>query len=193
MAATPLPITGDDAADSLLAENPFALLLGMMLDQQVSMEWAFRAPATLTDRMGDELTPTALIALGPDEVEALFRVKPALHRYPGSMGKRAHQLAALVVEDYDGDAAAIWTTAPDAAELYRRIRALPGFGEEKARIFLALLAKRFDAAPAGWQEHAGPFADDMPRSAADVSSEESLQEVRAWKKAQKARGKSKAD
>ena len=193
MAATPLPITGDDAADSLLAENPFALLLGMMLDQQVSMEWAFRAPATLTDRMGDELTPTALIALGPDEVEALFRAKPALHRYPGSMGKRAHQLAALVVEDYDGDAAAIWTTAPDAAELYRRIRALPGFGEEKARIFLALLAKRFDAAPAGWQEHAGPFADDMPRSAADVSSEESLQEVRAWKKAQKARGKSKAD
>ena len=193
MAATPLPITGDDAADSLLAENPFALLLGMMLDQQVSMEWAFRAPATLTDRMGDELTPTALIALGPDEVEALFRVKPALHRYPGSMGKRAHQLAALVVEDYDGDAAAIWTTAPDAAELYRRIRALPGFGEEKARIFLALLAKRFDAAPAGWQEHAGPFADDMPRSAADVSSEESLQDVRAWKKAQKAKGKSKAD
>ena len=193
MAATPLPITGDDAADSLLAENPFALLLGMMLDQQVSMEWAFRAPATLTDRMGDELTPAALIALGPDEVEALFRVKPALHRYPGSMGKRAHQLAALVVEDYDGDAAAIWTTAPDAAELYRRIRALPGFGEEKARIFLALLAKRFDAAPAGWQEHAGPFADDMPRSAADVSSEESLQDVRAWKKAQKARGKSKAD
>ena len=165
----------------------------MMLDQQVSMEWAFRAPATLTDRMGDELTPAVLVALGPDEVEALFRVKPALHRYPGSMGKRAHQLAALVVEDYDGDAAAIWTTAPDAAELYRRIRALPGFGEEKARIFLALLAKRFDAAPAGWQEHAGPFADDMPRSAADVSSEESLQDVRAWKKAQKARGKSKAD
>ena len=157
------------------------------------MEWAFRAPATLADRLDGELTPTVLAELGPDEVEAVFRAKPALHRYPGSMGKRAHQLAVHIVEDYDGDTAAIWTTAPDAAELYRRIRALPGFGEEKARIFLALLAKRFDAAPAGWQEHAGPFADDTPRSAADVSSDESLQEVRAWKKAQKAKGRSKAD
>jgi uncharacterized HhH-GPD family protein len=193
MTSAPLPITGDDAADALLAENPFALLLGMMLDQQVPMEWAFRSPATLADRIDGALTPSALAALGPDEVEARFRAKPALHRYPGSMGQRAHKLAVHIVEEYDGDTASIWTTSGDAGELYKRIRALPGFGEDKARIFLALLAKRFDAAPPGWQEHAGPFGDDNPRSAADVDSEESLSDVRAWKKAQKAKGKSKSD
>lgn len=192
MSDRPLPITGDDEADALLADNPFALLLGMMLDQQVPMEWAFRSPATLADRLDGELTADLLAALGPDEVEARFRDKPALHRYPGSMGKRAHKLAQHIVDEYDGDTEAIWTTADDAAVLYKRLRALPGFGEEKARIFLALLAKRFDRAPEGWQEHAGPFGDDNPRSAADVSSEETLNEVRAWKKAQKAKGKSKA-
>ena len=192
MAATPLPVTGDDAADSLLAENPFALLLGMLLDQQVPMEWAFRAPATLTDRLGDELTPTAWSR------SALTRSKPSSGTSRRCTATRDRWASGPISSParrrgLRRDAAAIWTTAPDAAELYRRIRALPGFGEEKARIFLALLAKRFDAAPAGWQEHAGPFADDMPRSVADVSSEESLQEVRAWKKAQKAKGKSKAD
>lgn len=193
MTSAPLPITGDEEADALLAENPFALVLGMMLDQQVPMTWAFRSPATLAARIDGDLTPSTLVALGPDEVEARFREKPALHRYPGSMGKRAHQLAVHIVEEYDGDTAAIWTTATDAGALYRRLRALPGFGEEKARIFLALLAKRFDAAPDDWQEHAGPFADAMPRSAADVADDESLNEVREWKKAQKAKGKSKSD
>jgi uncharacterized HhH-GPD family protein len=193
MTSTPLPITGDDDADALLAENPFALLLGMMLDQQVPMEWAFRSPATLADRLVGDLSPTTLAELGPDEVEARFRDKPALHRYPGSMGKRAHKLATHIVDEYDGDTAAIWTTADDAGDLYKRIKALPGFGEEKARIFLALLAKRFDRAPDGWQEHAAPFGDENPRSAADVHDEASLRDVRAWKKAQKAKGKTKSD
>jgi uncharacterized HhH-GPD family protein len=193
MATAPLPITGDDDADALLGENPFALVLGMMLDQQVPMEWAFRSPAVLADRVDGDLTPATLVALGPDEVEAKFREKPALHRYPGSMGKRAHKLAVHIVEEYDGDTAAIWVTADDAGDLYKRLKALPGFGEEKSRIFLAVLAKRFDAAPPDWQEHAGPFADHIPRSAADVDSEASLDDVRAWKKAQKAKGKAKTD
>jgi uncharacterized HhH-GPD family protein len=190
---TPLPITGDDDADALLADNPFALVLGMMLDQQVPMEWAFRSPATLAGRLGGDLTPARLAALAPDEVEARFREKPALHRYPGSMGKRAHKLATHIVDEYDGETEAIWTTAADAGDLYRRIKAMPGFGEEKSRIFLALLAKRFEVAPDGWREHAGPFGDTNPRSAADVYDDASLQDVRAWKKAQKAKGKSKSE
>ena len=193
MTTLPLPITVDDDANALLATNPFALLLGMMLDQQVPMTWAFRSPATLAERLTTDLTPDALAALGADGVEKKFREKPALHRYPGAMGKRAHALAEHIVDEYDGDTEAVWTTAEGAGELYERIRALPGFGEEKSRIFLALLAKRFDRAPEGWQEHAGPFADDKPRSAADVHDDESLQAVRAWKKEQKARGRAKAE
>ncbi|MEL7210000.1 MAG: HhH-GPD-type base excision DNA repair protein [Actinomycetota bacterium] len=193
MTDVPLPITGDADADALLAENPFALLLGMLLDQQVPMEWAFRSPASLADRLDGELTPSRLAEMGEDDVEAVFRQKPALHRYPGSMGKRAHALAVHVVDEYGGDTASIWAGAADAGELYRRLRDLPGFGEEKSRIFLALLAKRFDAAPTDWKDHAGPFGDDVPRSAADVDSEDTLQEVRAWKKAQKAKGKKKTD
>lgn len=190
-AADPLPITGDSDADRLLAENPFALLLGMLLDQQVPMEWAFRGPATLRDRLDGDLTPATLAALGPEAVEERFRAKPALHRYPGSMGRRAHQLACHIVEQYDGDASAIWAAAEDADELFRRLLALPGFGEEKARIFLAVLAKRFDRAPADWRELAGPFGDDTPRSVADVADATSLSAVREWKKAQKAKGKRK--
>lgn len=187
----PLPITGDPEADRLLAENPFALLLGMLLDQQVPMEWAFRGPATLEGRLDDDLTPATLADLGSDAVEQLFRDKPALHRYPGSMGGRAHQLARHIVDDYDGDAQAIWAEANDAGDLYRRLLALPGFGEEKARIFLAVLAKRFDEAPADWREHAGPFGDETPRSVADVADAGSLGSVREWKRAQKDKGKRK--
>jgi uncharacterized HhH-GPD family protein len=192
MAAVTLPVTGDADADRLLATDPFALLLGMLLDQQVPMEWAFRGPATLRDRLGG-LDARAIASMPVDDVDAVFRAKPALHRYPGSMAKRTHALAEHVVEHYDGDAAAIWTTAADATVLLARLRALPGFGEEKAKIFLAVLGKRLRVAPQGWEDVAVPFSDGEPRSIADIDSPEALERVRAFKQAKKAKGKGKAD
>jgi uncharacterized HhH-GPD family protein len=188
-----LPVTGDADADALLGSDPFALLLGMMLDQQVPMEWAFRGPATLRDRLGGTLDVAKIAAMSPDELDVVFRDKPALHRYPGSMAKRAHALATHIVENYDGDTAAIWTTAPDAGELFARLRALPGFGEDKAKIFLAVLGKRLAVAPTGWEQFAKPFSDSRPRSVADIDSPEALKRVRAFKQEQKAKGKGKAD
>jgi uncharacterized HhH-GPD family protein len=188
-----LPVTGDADADALLGSDPFALLLGMMLDQQVPMEWAFRGPATLRDRLGGTLDVAKIAAMSPDELDVVFRDKPAQHRYPGSMAKRAHALATHIVENYDGDTAAIWTTAPDAGELFARLRALPGFGEDKAKIFLAVLGKRLAVAPTGWEQFAKPFSDSRPRSVADIDSPEALKRVRAFKQEQKAKGKGKAD
>jgi uncharacterized HhH-GPD family protein len=186
-----LPITGNPADDQLLADDPLALTLGMLLDQQVPMEWAFRSPARLRERLGGRLDAAEIAAMGPEAVAAVFSEKPALHRFPGSMGKRAHALCQHLVDHHGGDAADVWEGAADAADLDARVRALPGFGEDKSRIFIALLAKRFDRAPAGWEEFAGPFADETPRSIADVSSEATLLDVRAWKKAQKAMGRKK--
>jgi uncharacterized HhH-GPD family protein len=188
-----LPITGDPEADQLLVENPLALLIGMLLDQQVPMGWAFRGPFTLKERLGGSLDAETIAAMGPDKIEAVFRDKPAMHRYPGSMGQRTHALCVYVVEHYGGDAGAIWRGAPSGQEVYRRLRELPGYGDEKAKIFLAILGKRLDVAPKGWQEFAGPFGDDNPRSVADIDSPENLQRVRAWKQAQKAAKKSKAE
>lgn len=187
-----IPITGDPAADELLVRDPLALLVGMLLDQQVPMEWAFRGPSTLRERLG-ALDATAIAVMPVESVEAVFREKPALHRYPAAMAKRTHALCVHLVEHYDGRADAIWTTTDDPRELFDRLRALPGYGEEKARIFLAILGKRLHVAPAGWEEYAGPFGDGQPRSVADVDSAESLQRVRAWKQAQKAKGKSKSE
>jgi uncharacterized HhH-GPD family protein len=186
-----LPVTGDADADALLVADPFALLVGMLLDQQVPMEWAFRGPLSLRERLGT-LDPATIAAMSADDVEAVFRAKPALHRYPGSMAKRTHALATHVVEHFDGDAAAIWTTTDDPAELSRRLRDLPGYGEEKAKIFLAILGKRLGVAPPGWEGYAVPFSDDEPRSVADIDSPEALQRVRAFKQAKKAQGKTKA-
>ena len=188
-----LPITGQPDADRLLVENPFALLLGMLLDQQVPMEWAFRGPYTLEQRLGATLDASTLAALGEEKVEALFREKPALHRYPGSMGKRAYALAAHVVEHYDGDTAAIWRDAPSGEEVYRRLRVLPGYGEEKSKIFLAILGKRLGVAAPGWETAAAPFSDTTPRSVADVDSPEALARVREFKQARKAAKRTKAD
>jgi uncharacterized HhH-GPD family protein len=187
------PVTGDPAADQLLVDDPFALLLGMLLDQQVPMEWAFRGPSTLRDRLGGTLDAGSIAAMGPEAVEIVFREKPALHRYPGSMGKRAHALAQHVVDEYDGDAARIWTTTSDPAEVFARLRALPGFGEDKAKIFLAVLGKRFGVAPDGWERYASPFSDAQPRSVADVDSPTALQRVRAFKQEMKKQGKGKGD
>lgn len=193
MASGTLAVTGDDAADALVNTEPLALLLAMMLDQQVPMEWAFMGPLRLQERLGGPLDAKAIAAMDPDDLEAAFKEKPALHRFPGSMAKRAQDLSQHLVDNYDGDAAKVWTGAADADVLFERLTAIPGYGEEKSKIFIAILAKRFGEQPSGWQEYAGPFADDTPRSVADIDGPESLDTVRQWKKAQKAKGKSKQD
>jgi uncharacterized HhH-GPD family protein len=190
-----IPVTSDEDANRFLVEDPLALLIGMLLDQQVPMEWAFRGPYTLRERLGggDRLDASAIAALGPDKVEELFRAKPALHRFPGSMGKRTHALCQYIVDEYGGDAGAVWRDASTGNELLERLEALPGYGQEKARIFLAILGKRLGVAPPGWEEAAAPFSDATPRSVADIDSRESFQRVREWKRMQKAQKKSKAD
>lgn len=188
-----LRITGNDEADELLNTNPLALLIGMLLDQQVPMEWAFLAPLRLQERLGGRLDAAEIATYDPDKFVALFKGPPALHRFPGSMGKRVQALCAHVVEHYGGEADAVWRDAATGEELIGRLRALPGYGDEKAKIFTALLAKRLDVRPPGWQEQAGPFADDTPRSVADIDSTDALTKVRAWKQQQKAKGKGKQD
>jgi uncharacterized HhH-GPD family protein len=185
----PVYINGGEP-DELLNQNPFALLVGMLLDQQVSIEWAFRAPATLKERLG-HLDPTRIAAMEPDDLVAVFLQRPALHRYPVAMARRVHALSAAVAEHYQGDAAGIWTGAKSGAALLARLNALPGFGDEKAMIFLAVLGKRLDVRPPGWQAAAGPFGDRTPRSVADSADLDSLQRVRRWKQAQKAAKKDK--
>lgn len=185
-----LPITGNPDADQLLVDDPLALLLGMLLDQQVPMEWAFTGPFTLRERLG-HLDAGKIAAMPVEEFVDVCREKPAIHRFPKSMGERAHAVCEHVVDTYDGRAERLWTDAADARDLYDRLRAVPGYGDEKTKIFIAILAKRFGIRPEGWEDVAGPFADDTPRSVADVSSEDALLEVRKWKKAQKAAKKSK--
>jgi uncharacterized HhH-GPD family protein len=196
MAAEPapkIPITGDTNADLLLEQDPLALLFGMLLDQQVPMEWAFKGPATLKERLGGKLDCAEIAAMDPDAVAKAFCDKPAVHRFPGSMAKRAHALCQYIVEEYGGDPAAIWTTAADGDEALKRLKALPGYGEEKAKIFLAILGKRLHVAPPGWEEAAAPFSDTEPRSVADVADADTLHAVRGWKKAMKAAKRSKQD
>lgn len=188
-----LAVTGETDADQLLLDDPFALLLAMMLDQQIPMEWAFKSPLRLKERIGNDFSAERLAVLNPDAAETAFKEKPALHRFPGSMARRAQDLARHIVENYNGNAAEIWGNANSGEELLARLKALPGYGDEKARIFVALLAKRFGIKPSGWEHAAGPFADDAPRTVADIDSPEALAEVRAWKKAQKAKGKAKSD
>src|SRR6056297_834056 len=191
MAGT-LYITGDTEADTLLNRNADALLIGMLLDQQVPMEWAFAGPATLQQRLG-HLDTEKIAAMVVEEFVSICCEKPAIHRFPGSMGKRIHAVCEALVADLDGDAANIWNGVDDAAEVYDRLRALPGYGDEKTKIFIALLAKTQGVQPDGWRDAAGKFGDDTPRSVADVHDEVSLGEVRDWKKAQKAAKKDKQD
>ncbi len=193
-APTPvIPVTNNDDANSFLVSDPLALLIGMLLDQQVPMEWAFLGPWTLRERLGGSLDAATIAAMSEDEVNDVFRSKPALHRYPGSMATRTHALCQFIVEHYDGDAEAIWKPLPDGAELYRRLRELPGYGDEKSRIFMAILAKRLGLAAKGWEEAAEPFSDDVPRSVADIDSAEGLARVREFKKAKRAAGQAKTD
>jgi uncharacterized HhH-GPD family protein len=191
MAGT-LYITGDTAADKLLNTNANALLIGMLLDQQVPMEWAFAGPATLKQRLG-HLDPKKIAAMDVEEFVSICCEKPAIHRFPGSMGKRIHAVCEVLVADYKGNAANIWKGVDSGDELYRRLRALPGYGDEKAKIFIAILAKSQGVELDGWRDAAGKFGDDTPRSVADVHDEASLGKVREWKKAQKAAKKDKQD
>jgi uncharacterized HhH-GPD family protein len=168
-------------------------MIGMLLDQQIPMEWAFAGPLKLRERMGGRLDAAEIAAADPAKFEAIFKGPPALHRFPGSMGKRTQALCQYLVDNHGGDAAAVWAGVDDGHELVRRVRALPGFGGEKSKIFAAMLAKRFGVRPAGWEEATAPFSDDEPRSVADIDSAENLQRVRDWKRMMKAQKRSKAD
>jgi len=183
-------ITGDADADRLLDDDPFALLLGMLLDQQVPMEVAFAGPHKLVQRMGS-LDPALIADTPPEDFATICATPPAVHRFPGSMAGRIQAVARAVVDDYDGDVTRLWTDGdPDGREVLRRLEALPGFGTQKARIFLALLGKRRGVQPPGWREAAGDYADDgARRSVADATDAESLAQVRAYKKAAKAAAK----
>ena len=178
-------ITGNDEADKVLSDDPFALLLGMLLDQQFPMERAFAGPAKILDRFGT-LDPAAIVAAEPGEFAELCATPPAIHRYGRSMAARAQELAARVVEEYGGDASRIWTEATAGDDAVKRVMALPGFGRQKAQIFTALLAKQLGVRPDGWEAAVGDYALDGYRSVADVVDEESLAKVRAYKKQKKA-------
>jgi len=188
-----IPITGDAEADRLLVRDPLALLIGMLLDQQVPMEWAFRGPATLRERLGGELDASSIAAMDQEAFVAVCAEKPAIHRYPAAMGRRIHDLCSFLVEHYDGDAAKVWKNVRSADTLYARLRELPGYGDEKTKIFIAILAKRLGRRPAGWEGVAAPFSDGEPRSVADVDSADSLVRVREWKQMMKAAKKAKSD
>ena len=181
-------ITGDPRADAVLDENPFALLAGMMLDQQYPMEHAFRGPAKVLDRFGT-LEPARIAAADPEEFAALCATPPAVHRFPGSMAARLQALAALGEEKYDGHTERLWTEASTGKELLARVMELPGFGRQKAQIFVALLAKQLDVRPEGWESAVGAYAEEGYRSVADVVDPASLQKVRDFKKQKKAAAK----
>jgi uncharacterized HhH-GPD family protein len=180
-------LTQRPEADELLGRSPLAILVGMLLDQQIPMEWAFSGPFTIAQRLGTgDLDAYEIAAYDPDRFAALLSDRPAVHRYPGSMAKRVQQLCRHLVEHYDGDASAVWRDARTGRELLKRLNALPGFGRQKAQIFLALLGKRFGVTPEGWREAAGPYGEEGSyRSVADITGPESLEKVRAVKQAAK--------
>jgi uncharacterized HhH-GPD family protein len=187
---TAIRLAQQPAADELLSRDPFALLTGMLLDQQVPMEKAFSGPRLIADRLGlNDLDPAAVARTDPDEFTAIMTGPPAVHRYPQSMGARVQTLARVIVEEYGGDAAALWTPVGSGAELYKRLTALPGFGAQKAKIFVALLGKQLGVRPEGWQRAAGDYGLDGFRSVADVVDDESLIRVRETKRAAKAAAK----
>jgi uncharacterized HhH-GPD family protein len=172
--------TGRPEADQLLESDPLALLIGMLLDQQVKMEKAFSGPYELRERLGGSLDAAAISAMDPDQLDGIFRERPALHRFPGSMARRVQDLCAVVARDYGNDAEAIWRDAGSGEDLAKRLRALPGFGEGKTRIMVAVLGKRFGVRPPGWEAEAADW-----HSIADVDSPESMAQAREVKRAMK--------
>ena len=195
MARTALHITGDDKADALLSRDPLALLIGMVLDQQVPIEKAFSSPADLLQRLGGKgpLNAATIAAMDPDELGDIFRERPALHRYPGSMAGRVQAVCRVVADEYGNKADNIWKGAQSGEELLGRLRTLPGFGEQKAKIFAALLGKQLGICPEGWRKVTNPYGKEgSSLSVADITDPESLLKVRATKKAMKAKAKAKA-
>ncbi|MEV5885429.1 HhH-GPD-type base excision DNA repair protein [Streptomyces sp. NPDC052020] len=186
-----LHLAQDPEADELLGRSPLAALTGMLLDQQIPMEWAFKGPATIARRMGaEDLDAHEIAAYDPEEFAALLSEKPAVHRYPGSMAGRVQQLCRYLVEHYDGDAEAVWRGVGTGRELLGRLQELPGFGKQKAQIFLALLGKQLGVRPEGWREAAGDYGEPKSfRSVADITGPESLARVRAHKQEMKAAAK----
>lgn len=189
-----LHLAQDPEADELLGRSPLAALVGMLLDQQVPMEWAFKGPSTIARRLGtDDLDAHEIAAQDPEAFAALLSEKPAVHRYPGSMAGRIQQLCQYLVEHYDGDARALWEGVSTGQELLKRLKELPGFGTQKAQIFLALLGKQFGVRPEGWREAAGAYGEPKSfRSVADITGPESLAKVRAHKQEMKAAKATKA-
>ncbi|WP_164251671.1 HhH-GPD-type base excision DNA repair protein [Streptomyces sp. S4.7] len=181
--STTIRIAQQPEADELLGRSPLAALVGMLLDQQVPMEWAFSGPYAIAVRMGgDDLDARAIATYDPAAFAALLSEKPAVHRYPGSMAKRVQQLCQFLVAHYDGDAAAVWKDAATGAQLFKRLTELPGYGKQKSQIFLALLGKQYGVRPEGWREAAGAYGDEGSyRSAADITGPETLAKVRAHK------------
>ena len=185
-------LTGDTDADALLSSEPLALLIGMVLDQQIPMERAFKAPFDLKVRLGGTLDAAAIASMPPDELAAVFAEKPALHRFPRSMAGRVQDVCAAVVDTYGGAADAIWTTATDGKGLLAHVKALPGFGDQKSRIFVALLGKQVGVRPAGWDKAAGAYGEaGSYRSVADIDSPEALAKVRQFKQQMKAEARAK--
>jgi len=190
VATKTLCLAQNPEADQLLTDSPLALLIGMVLDQQIPLEWAFTGPLTLTQRLGRDLDAADLAARDPDALAKLFATPPALHRFPGSMAGRVQEMCRVIAEDYGNDATNVWAGVKDANELLKRIEALPGFGKMKAKIFLALLGKQLGVRPKGWREAAGDFgADKSYKSVADITDGKSLEKVRAYKKEMKAAAK----
>ncbi len=194
MPTAKLALSGNPAADELLSTDPLALLIGMVLDQQIPLERAFSSPLDLKQRLGGRLEAEEIAAMDPDRLAAVFGERPALHRFPAANAKRVQELCRIVVDGYGGRAADIWTGAADGEDLYRRVRALPGFGEQKARIFVGLLAKQLGVRPPGWEEAAGRFGRPGTfMSVADIVDRESLGRVRAYKQEMKAAAKAARD
>ena len=189
--ATKVRLAQHPEADELLGRSPLAVLVGMLLDQQVPMERAFTGPYTIAQRLGaDDLDAHEIAAYDPERFAALLSEKPAVHRYPGSMAKRIQQLCRFLVEDYDGDAERIWREAENGKELFKRLHALPGFGKQKAQIFVALLGKQYGVRPEGWREAAGEYGEEgSHRSVADITGPESIAKVRAFKAQMKSASK----
>lgn len=183
-------LTDDTAADELLTDDPLALLVGMLLDQQVAMEVAFAGPLKIKQRLG-AFDATTIADTDPDEFAALFKQTPAVHRFPGSMAARVQSLAQVLLDDWGGDAAAIWTQGePEGKTVLKRLKALPGFGEQKAKIFLALLGKQYGFDGEGWRDASAPYGEEgSHKSVADITSPETLALVREAKRAAKASAK----
>jgi uncharacterized HhH-GPD family protein len=190
VATTNLCLAQNPEADRLLTDSPLALLIGMVLDQQIPLEWAFTGPLTLTQRLGRDLDAADIASRDPDALAKVFATPPALHRFPGSMAGRVQAMCRVIADDYGNDATNVWAGVTDAAELLKRIESLPGFGKMKAKIFLALLGKQLGVRPKGWREAAGEFgADRSHKSIADITDGKSLDKVRAYKKEMKAAAK----